>query len=94
MDTVEANLALGFDEDLRDYGTGARILKDLGASRIILMTNNPQKIAGLSGYGIEVVGRRAIEMNHNEKNAYYLKTKKERMGHMLDMGKENDHETV
>lgn len=94
MDTVEANLALGFDEDLRDYGTGARILKDLGARRIILMTNNPQKIAGLSGYGIEVVGRRAIEMNHNEKNAYYLKTKKERMGHMLDMGKENDHETV
>jgi len=84
-DTVDANLALGFDEDLRDYGIGAQILLDLKANRIKMMTNNPLKISGLSGYGIEVVERVPIEMNHNEKNAYYLKTKKIRMGHILDI---------
>jgi len=83
-DTVDANLALGFDEDLRDYGIGAQILLDLKAKRIKMMTNNPLKLSGLSGYGIEVVERLSIEMNHNEKNAYYLRTKRERMGHMLE----------
>lgn len=84
MDTVEANLALGFPEDMRDYGIGAQILADLGVKRIKLMTNNPRKISGLAGYGMEVVERVAIQMNYNEKNAYYLKTKQAKMGHMLE----------
>jgi len=84
MDTVEANLALGFPEDLRDYGIGAQILADLGAKKINLMTNNPKKIKGLSGYGIEIVNRIPIQMNHNERNEYYLKTKKAKLGHMLN----------
>ncbi|MCK8060344.1 bifunctional 3,4-dihydroxy-2-butanone-4-phosphate synthase/GTP cyclohydrolase II [Fusibacter sp. A2] len=83
MDTVEANLALGFDEDLRDYGIGAQILQDLGAHNIRMMTNNPKKLSGLRGYGINVVERIGIQMNHNEKNAFYLKTKQEKMGHLL-----------
>jgi 3,4-dihydroxy 2-butanone 4-phosphate synthase/GTP cyclohydrolase II len=73
MDTVEANLALGFPEDLRDYGIGAQILADLGVKKVNLMTNNPHKIKGLSGYGIEIVNRIPIQMNHNERNEYYLK---------------------
>lgn len=84
MDTVDANLALGFPADLRDYGIGAQILLDLGVEKVRLMTNNPKKVAGLTGYGIEIVDREPIQMNHNEKNEYYLKTKKEKMGHMLD----------
>lgn len=88
MDTVEANLALGFNEDLRDYGIGAQILADLGASKIRLMTNNPKKIVGLSGYGIEIVERVEIQMNHNEKNEYYLKTKGKKLGHMLKFKEE------
>lgn len=83
MDTVEANLALGFLDDLRDYGIGAQILYDLGVRQMKLMTNNPLKIGGLEGYGITVVERVSIQMNHNEKNAFYLKTKKIKMGHML-----------
>ncbi len=83
MDTVEANLALGFPEDMRDYGIGAQILADLGLHKIRLMTNNPSKIAGLAGYGIEVVDRVHIQLNHNERNLKYLKTKKAKMGHML-----------
>lgn len=83
MDTVDANLALGFPADLRDYGIGAQILLDLGVHKIRLMTNNPKKVAGLTGYGIEIVDREPIEMNHNEKNEQYLKTKKEKLGHML-----------
>ncbi|EQB89513.1 hypothetical protein M918_03090, partial [Clostridium sp. BL8] len=84
MDTVEANLALGFAADLRDYGIGAQILVDLGVKKVKLMTNNPKKMAGLTGYGIEIVERKPIQMNHNERNEYYLKTKKEKLGHMLD----------
>lgn len=83
MDTVEANIALGFPADMRDYGIGAQILKDLGVKKLKLMTNNPKKISGLSGYDIEVVERVPIQMNHNEVNEFYLKTKKEKMGHML-----------
>lgn len=83
MDTVEANLALGFPEDMRDYGIGAQILKELGATKLKLMTNNPRKISGLNGYGLEIVERVPIQMNHNEKNRYYLETKREKMGHLL-----------
>ena len=75
MDTVEANLALGFAADLRDYGTGASILSDLGVNKIVVMTNNPMKITGLNAYGIEIVGREPIEMTCNEKDAFYLYTK-------------------
>ena len=78
IDTVEANLALGFEEDLREYGIGAQILVDLGLEKIKLMTNNPKKIKGLSGYGIEVVDRVGIQMNYNENNEKYLKIKKEK----------------
>lgn len=83
MDTVEANLALGFKADLREYGTGAEILADLGVKKMILMTNNPQKISGLKGYGIEIVGRESIEMTCNEKNEFYMYTKYKKMGHIL-----------
>lgn len=83
MDTVEANLALGFDEDLRDYGIGAQILAELGATKVKLMTNNPLKLHGLSGYGIEVTAREPIQLNHNERNEFYMRTKKDKMGHML-----------
>ncbi len=83
MDTVEANIALGFEADLRDYGTGASILSDLGVTKIIVMTNNPTKITGLGAYGIEIVGREPIEMTCNEKDAFYLYTKYKKMGHLL-----------
>ena len=84
MDTVEANIALGFEDDLRNYGIGAQILADLGAKKLRLMTNNPKKISGLSGYGLEIVERVPIQLNHNEKNRDYLKTKKDKMGHLLN----------
>jgi 3,4-dihydroxy 2-butanone 4-phosphate synthase/GTP cyclohydrolase II len=83
MDTVEANLALGFKSDLREYGTGAEILADLGVKKMILMTNNPLKIKGLDGFGLEVVDRQPIEMTCNEKNEFYLYTKYKKMGHIL-----------
>jgi len=83
MDTVEANQALGFAADLRDYGLGAQILVDLGIRKIKLLTNNPRKIVGLEGYGLTVVERIAIKMPHNPKNEKYLKTKKEKLGHLL-----------
>ena len=84
MDTVQANIALGFPEDMRDYGIGAQILYLLGARKLKLMTNNPKKLSGLEGYGIEITERVEIQMNHNEKNEFYLKTKQEKMGHMLN----------
>lgn len=91
MDTVEANIALGFPADMRDYGIGAQILADLGVEKMELMTNNPKKIAGLSGYGIEIVSRVPIQTGCNIENESYLKTKKEKMGHMLKFN-ENEGE--
>jgi len=82
-DTVEANLALGFEEDLRDYGVGAQILADLGISRVRLMTNNPKKIVGLEGYGLQVVERVPVEIASKPENSKYLCTKKHKMGHYL-----------
>ena len=83
LDTVEANLALGFGADMRDYGIGAEILADLNVKQSRLMTNNPRKLVGLSGYGIEIVERVPIQLNHNEKNEQYLKTKQNKLSHML-----------
>lgn len=83
LDTVEANLALGFAPDLRDYGEGAQMLVDLGISKLRLMTNNPCKIAGLEGYGLEIVERVPIVIEANENDKRYLNTKKEKMGHLL-----------
>jgi len=84
LDTVEANIKLGFKPDLRDYGIGAQILVDIGVRKMRLMTNNPKKIVGLEGYGLKVVARVPIEMNPNERNIIYLKTKKKKLGHILD----------
>jgi len=84
-DTVQANEKLGFKPDERDYGVGAQILHDLGVSKIKLMTNNPKKRAGLIGYGLELVENVAIEIETNEHNEFYLKTKKDKLGHDLNM---------
>ncbi len=84
MDTVEANIQLGFKADLRDYGIGAQILVDLGVKNMRLMTNNPRKIIGLEGYGLKVTGRVPIEMPAHASNLKYLKTKKQKLGHILE----------
>ncbi|WP_096201040.1 bifunctional 3,4-dihydroxy-2-butanone-4-phosphate synthase/GTP cyclohydrolase II [Bacillus sp. FJAT-45350] len=84
-DTVEANEKLGFPPDLREYGIGAQILRDLGIRQMKLLTNNPRKITGLKGYGLEVVDRVAIQMPHNKDNEKYLRTKNTKLGHMLHL---------
>ncbi len=83
MDTVEANQALGFSADLRDYGIGAQMLADLGVRHIRLLTNNPRKIVGLEGHGLTIVERIPLKIPHNPTNKNYLKTKKEKLGHIL-----------
>lgn len=85
MDTVEANEALGFKPDLRDYGIGAQILIELGLHTLRLITNNPKKIIGLEGYGLKINKRVPLEVDPNEENEFYLKVKKDKMGHLLDM---------
>jgi 3,4-dihydroxy 2-butanone 4-phosphate synthase/GTP cyclohydrolase II len=89
MDTVEANKALGFAADLRDYGIGAEILADLGIKKIRLLTNNPKKVSGIEGFGMEIIERLPIQVRSNIRNIRYLKTKKEKMGHMLSFNEEH-----
>ncbi|MBN1635827.1 MAG: bifunctional 3,4-dihydroxy-2-butanone-4-phosphate synthase/GTP cyclohydrolase II [Deltaproteobacteria bacterium] len=84
-DTVEANVELGFEPDLRDYGLGAQILVSLGVRKMRIMTNNPKKVIGLEGYGLEIVERVPIEIPPTEQNAAYLKCKKDKMGHILEV---------
>src|SRR5262249_36491409 len=83
LDTVEANERLGFAPDLRDYGIGAQILLDLGVRHIRLLTNNPKKVVGLDGYGLRMVEQVSIEVPPNQHNRQYLRTKKEKLGHLL-----------
>ena len=84
MDTIEANLALGFKEDLREYSIAVHMLRDLGVKSIELLTNNPLKIDGLSKYGMEVTKRRSIQVEATAYDLFYLKTKQMKMGHMLN----------
>ena len=83
LDTVEANEKLGFKPDLRDYGIGAQILKKLGVKKLTVLTNNPKKLIGLEGHGLEITSRRPIIVGENKNNSGYLKTKKEKLGHIL-----------
>ncbi len=85
LDTIEANIRLGFEEDERDYGVGASILRELNLGKIRLLTNNPVKRAGLEGYGIEIIENIPIEITPNEHNEFYLRTKRDKMGHFLDI---------
>ncbi|HAJ06184.1 MAG TPA: bifunctional 3,4-dihydroxy-2-butanone-4-phosphate synthase/GTP cyclohydrolase II [Chloroflexi bacterium] len=84
LDTVEANVKLGFPPDLRDYGVGAQIIYDLGARKLIVMTNNPMKLVGLEGHGLEIVDRKSINIGANECNRGYLETKKTKLGHLIE----------
>lgn len=88
MDTVEANLHLGFKDDLRDYGFGAQILRKLGIKQLRLLSNNPRKVKGLSGYGLEILERVSIECGLTKENRRYMRTKKEKLGHELDITEE------
>jgi len=90
-DTVEANLELGFAADLRDYGIGAQILADMGLTKIRLMTNNPKKVVGIQGYGLEVVERVPMAISPNEYNQRYLDTKRDKLGHLLSKSQINPH---
>ncbi len=90
LDTVDANIELGFKPDLRDYGIGAQILRDLGVRKMRLLTNNPKKIVGLEGYDMEVTSRQSIEVGAVPENLEYLRCKKDKMGHMLDLSKATD----
>ncbi len=87
-DTVEANVELGFPPDLRDYGIGAQILSDLGLTTIRLLTNNPKKIVGIDGYNLEVTGRVPLEIKANQYNVRYLETKRDKLGHLMEVNKE------
>ncbi|CUS78846.1 3,4-dihydroxy 2-butanone 4-phosphate synthase / GTP cyclohydrolase II [Candidatus Kryptobacter tengchongensis] len=91
-DTVEANEVLGFKPDLRDYGIGAQILVDLGIKKMRLLTNNPKKIIGLAGYGLEVVERVPIEIQPNDINIHYLRTKRDKLGHLILMNEKKENE--
>jgi len=82
-DTVEANLELGFKEDLRDYAIGAQILRDLGVRKLRLLTNNPRKIVGLESYGLQVIERVPLEVAPRETNIHYLRTKQKKLGHIF-----------
>lgn len=84
LDTVEANRVLGFAPDLRNYGIGAQILVDLGVRQIRLLTNNPRKVVGLEGYGLRIVERVPLQIPPNQNNLHYLKTKRDKLGHLLD----------
>lgn len=83
LDTVDANLALGFKADQRDYGIGAQILRNLGVTKMRLMTNNPKKRAGMIGYGLEVVENVPIEIQSNKHNELYLRAKRDKLGHSI-----------
>jgi 3,4-dihydroxy 2-butanone 4-phosphate synthase/GTP cyclohydrolase II len=85
MDTVEANVALGFKPDHRDYGVGAQMLRHLGITKMRLMTNNPTKRVGLTGYGLEITDRVPLEVGHLPENDRYMKTKRDKMGHELGL---------
>ena len=85
LDTVEANLKLGFAADLRDYGIGAQILADLGVRTIELLTNNPRKIVGLEAYGLKIARRAPLQVKPNKFNRRYLSTKRDKLGHLLDL---------
>jgi 3,4-dihydroxy 2-butanone 4-phosphate synthase/GTP cyclohydrolase II len=87
-DTVEANADLGFPPDLRDYGIGAQILSDLGLTTIRLITNNPKKIVGIEGYNLKVTGRVPLQIKPNKYNVRYLETKRDKLGHLMQITKE------
>mgnify|MGYP001232826145 FL=1 len=86
LDTVQANEALGFKADLRDYGLGAQVLADVNVKKMRLMTNNPRKIVGLEGYGLTVTDRVPIEIRPRKENQRYLETKRDKLGHLLSHG--------